>query len=94
MARVKKQAPVDEATAKAMINADVFVRSGRERKTAETEYKGAKEALLDWLGLEPFRLLPDGRTVFKSCSEFPAAVINRSAYTATTVTIGPPPAPE
>lgn len=84
---LKRTAP-DEATAKAMVDADLFLSSNRERKAAEAIYVAAKAALLDYLGPEPFRLLPDGRTVFKSCVEFPQATIERKAYTATTVTVG------
>jgi hypothetical protein len=90
---LKRTAP-DLAAFKAAQCADVFVREGRVRKESQKAYELAKCGLLDWLGDADTKNLPDGRVVSQMHADFPEATINRKAYIATTVTVGPPPAAE
>jgi hypothetical protein len=82
------------ANQQAMADADVFVTEGRARKESQKNYEIAKGSLLDWLGDADSKNLPDGRVVSQMHAPFPEATINRKAYVATTVTVGPPPAAE
>jgi hypothetical protein len=59
----------DAATLQAMADADAFLRAGRERNAAAKEYERAKAALKKWLGPDPSRPLPDGRTVILAVTE-------------------------
>jgi hypothetical protein len=92
MARVKKQDVVDQPTLNAMIDADVFVRSARERSVADKAYQLAKAALKGWLGARKSRILPDGRTVTLSVE--PRAGYTVDPGTCATLTVMPPPAAE
>jgi hypothetical protein len=80
------------ANLQAMADADVFVREGRQRKESQKNYEIAKGSLLDWLGDDISKNLPDGRVVSQAHTPFAEATINRKAYVATNLTVGPPPA--
>jgi hypothetical protein len=82
----------DEATVRAVEFADTFVTSARARKDAQAAYDTAKTGLLEWLGDELVRNLPDGRVVSRNDVTFAEATISRKAYVSTTLTVGPPPA--
>ena len=62
----KKQPKVDKLTAAAAIAATEFELSGRELKALEATKKRSKSVLLEWLGDEFSRTLPDGRVVNRS----------------------------
>jgi len=90
--KVKGLPRFDEAALAAVAHADVFVLQGRVRKEAQKSYELAKCGLLEWLGDEVSKNLPDGRVVSQTHADFAEATINRKAYVATTVAVGPPPA--
>ena len=89
-ATAKKTKPAKDQAA--IDTADLFVRSARERKAAEKSYADAKAELIAFLDGAPSKVLSDGRTVTASMTDFPAAVIDRKAYTATNVVVSPSPA--
>ena len=53
----------------------------------EKEKDKNKQVLVDWLGDETAKSLPDGRVISKSTADVPAASIEQRAYTTTTVYI-------
>jgi hypothetical protein len=75
----------------ACIQADRYILACRTLKASEQDKANSKAALIEWLGTESVKLLPDGRTVTKVMTDSPAAVIERKAYTSTTITVAPPP---
>ena len=90
--RTKAKPKPSEADLAAAAMADTYLRAAHAVKTGEKEKADAKSGLLLWLGDQPARVLPDGRTVQRTTADFPAATIDRKAYTSTTLTIVPPPA--
>ncbi len=88
----KKPDTIDIAQGKAMVLADTFVRTARERNAAEKEYQKAKSALRSWLGKAQSKVLPDGRTV--SIATVDTEAYNVKAGTKTTLTVSSPPAPD
>lgn len=84
-----KPSPEDVAAALA---ADTYLRAAHALKVGEKEKSDAKCALITWLGDKPSRVLFDGRTVNRATVDFAPATIERKGYTATTLTIAPPPA--
>jgi hypothetical protein len=92
MKTATKKKPAKAEDLAACAYADCYLRASHTVKVADKEKAEAKAALLGWLGDDLARVLPDGRTVQRTTSDFPAATIERKAYTSTTVTIAPPPA--
>jgi hypothetical protein len=88
MGAATKKAP-NEATKKAMTDADVFVRAARERAAASKEYDTAKAALKAWLDGTPSKVLPDNRTITLATVE--TAGYSVAPGTKSTLTVSPPP---
>jgi hypothetical protein len=84
----------DMAALAAMGAADVFLRSTRQRAQAEKERAAAKSSLLEWLGDDASRSLPDGRVVSRTSVDFPEANYDRKAYTQVNLFVSPAPAAE
>jgi hypothetical protein len=67
--------------------ANLFVEAGLRQKQATKDREESKAQLVEALGDLNVGILPDGRTVRRTSTEFPEATFNRKAYTATMLTI-------
>ena len=85
----KKAETIDLVLARAVRDADTFVRAARERNAAEKEYQKVKTALREWLGKAQSKVLPDGRTV--SVATVDTEAYSVKAGTKTTLTVSPQP---
>jgi hypothetical protein len=67
--------------------ADEFIAGGVRAKEWNKIRDEAKAKLLEALGDCTIGFLPDGRKIHRTTADFPAATIERKAYTSTTLTI-------
>ena len=88
--KVQSESGEDAVIAKAIIDADTFIRAARERAAANKEYEKAKEGLKVFLGTAPSKVLPDGRTV--SQTKTPREGYTVESGFALFIAVSPPPA--